>query len=73
MRPRAGLGIPVYLCGLCASVVHYFQFLISMNGDEAVAGTLRQFGLSPRSESQIFQICRTIWDPVFAILPRIFI
>jgi hypothetical protein len=40
-RPRAGIGIPVYLCGLCASVVHYYQFLISMNDDEAVAGALR--------------------------------
>ena len=32
-RPRAGLGIPVYLCVLCASVVHDYQFLISMNDD----------------------------------------
>ena len=40
-RPRAGFGIPVYLCVLCASVVHYYQFLISMNDDEAVAGVLR--------------------------------
>ena len=37
-RPRAGFGIPVYLCVLRASVVHYYQFLISMNDDEAVAG-----------------------------------